>query len=219
VNAELCEHWRGLLALDAVGALATAEQAPLRAHLEQCGSCRRERDELARTAQVLPAADADHFEEHQMPAHLEEAVLARLGADARDDRRRRRAWVGGGIASGIAAAVVALGLVLAVSSSPATGHTVALHGSQGVSASVRLTSEAWGTAVRLTEHGQPGGQVLWVSMRTTGGDWWEAGTYTTVTGRGVTVDMACALPTSKITEVWVRDAAGHGVLQGYVDHA
>jgi predicted anti-sigma-YlaC factor YlaD len=219
MNADLCEHWRGLLALDAIGAIPSTERATLDAHLQQCASCRNEHDELSRAAQVLPMADADHFEEHQMPAHLEEAVLTRLAANARAERRRRRVWVGAGVASGAAAAVIALSLAMVLSSAPAPARSVTLHGVRGVAASVQLTSESWGTAVRLTESGQAGGQVLWVSMRTTGGGWWETGTYTTVTGRGVTVDMACALPTSKIAGIWVRDAAGHTVLQGYVDTA
>jgi hypothetical protein len=219
VNGDLCEHWRGLLALDAIGAMPSTERAGVDAHLQQCASCRLEHDELARAARVIPMADADHFEEHQMPAHLEGAVLTRLAADARAERRRRRVWVGTGVVGGAAAAVIALSLAVVLSSAPAPGRTVALHGSRGVAASVRLSSASWGTAVHLTENGQVGGQVLWVSMRTTSGGWWETGTYTTVAGRGVTVDMACALPTSKIAGIWVRDAAGRTVLQGYVDTA
>ena len=66
------------------------------------------------------------------------------------------------------------------------------------------------------ESGQSGGQDLSVSMRTNTGSWWAAGTYRTVTGHTVQVDLACAVPTSKITEIWVRDKAGQTVLRGYV---
>jgi len=219
VTPEHCEPWRGLLALDAIGELPATELASLEAHLAGCAPCRRERDELARVAPVLSRADPDHFEDHQMPARLEGAVLTRLSADARRERRRRRVWVASGAAAGAAAAAVVLVLSLALTSSPTPGHSFALRGSHGASAQVRLTSEPWGTAVHLTERGQGGGQVLWVSMRTTSGNWWAAGTYTTVAGHGATVDMACALPASEITGIWVRDAQGHTVLQGYADAA
>jgi hypothetical protein len=119
----------------------------------------------------------------------------------------------------VAAAAVALALVVGLSGSsgtPRTGYTVALTGATGVRASARLTSEPWGTAVRLQETGQAGGQVLSVAMRSTGGSWWAAGTYRTVTGHAVEVELACGIPSSKITSIWVRDKAGRTVLHGYI---
>jgi len=215
VTADTCEHWRGLLALEAVGALPAEDRAPLDAHVRGCAACEHERDELAQVAMVLPMADPDHFHEHRMPGHLEDTVLTRLAADARQDRRRRGIWVCGGVLGGAAAVLAALALAMGLSSSGSPGRTLVLHGPAGVSASVRLTSESWGTAVHLSERGQPGGQVLWVWMRTTAGSWWATGTYTTVSGQTVAVDMACALPAGRIAGVWVRDASGHTVLQGY----
>ena len=216
VTGHDCEHWRGLLALDAIAALPATERVLLDAHLDRCTTCRHEHGELLRVANVLPLVDPDHLEEHQMPAHLEKIVLSRLAGDAGRERRRRRVWVGVGAALGGAAAAVAVALgVLLASPASAPGYTVALHGSPGVTASVRLTPEPWGTAIHLSESGQPGGKMLWVSMRTTKGASWEAGTYTTVTGHGVSVDMSCALQTSKITGIWVVDAKGHTVLHGY----
>ena len=210
-----CEHWRGLLAVDAIAALPAAERVPLDAHLERCATCRYEHGELLRVANVLPLVDPGHLEEHEMPAHLEDIVLSRLARDAHRERRRRRVWVGAGAALGAgAAALVAMGVLLA-SPASAPGYTVALHGSPGVTASVRLTPEPWGTAMQLKESGQPGGEMMWVSMRTTKGASWQAGTYTTVAGHGVSVDMSCALQTSKITGIWVADAKGHTVLHGY----
>jgi hypothetical protein len=93
---------------------------------------------------------------------------------------------------------------------------VALTGSTGVKASARLTSEPWGTAVHLLERGQVGDEVLSVSMKSSTGSWWAAGTYETVTGHPVQVELACGVPLSKITTIWVRDKAGHTVLRGYV---
>ena len=53
-------------------------------------------------------------------------------------------------------------------------------------------------------------------MRSTGGSWWAAGTYRTVTGHAVEVELACGIPSSKITSIWVRDKAGRTVLHGYI---
>jgi len=105
-----------------------------------------------------------------------------------------------------------------LSGAPATdtGHQVALAGRHGVRASARLTAEPWGTAIHLQETGQAGGQVLSVSMRTLSGSWWEAGTYRTVTGRAVQVELGCGLPLAQIRSIWVRNGAGQAVLHAYV---
>ncbi|MHB8328428.1 MAG: hypothetical protein ACYDD6_02160, partial [Acidimicrobiales bacterium] len=86
----------------------------------------------------------------------------------------------------------------------------------GVAASVRLSPEAWGTELRLQESGQPGGEILTVSMRTRSGTWWSVGTYRTVTGGTVHVDLACAQSPSQIEAVYVRDAGGRTVLYGEI---
>lgn len=119
----------------------------------------------------------------------------------------------------MAAAAVALALVFGLSGSPRaseSGYTVALKGAAGIRASARLTSEPWGTAIHLQETGQAGDQVLSVAMRSTSGSWWEAGTYRTVTGHTVTVDLACGVPPSKISSIWVKNGAGKTVLRGYL---
>jgi len=214
MTGDRCDHWHGLLALEVVGQLVEGDRLALSAHLDGCRACRDERTGLAGLARVLPAADPDHIGGHDVPFELESAVLGRLRADARHDRRARGLRY---VVGGVAAAVVALALVLGLSGSPPrTGYTVALSGTAGVKASARLTAQPWGTAIHLQETGQPGGQVLSVSMRSTGGSWWAAGTYRTVTAHEVQVDLACGVPLSKITTVWVRNKAGHTVLRGYV---
>jgi predicted anti-sigma-YlaC factor YlaD len=216
VTPDRCDHWHGLLAFEVVGQLSEGDRLALSAHLDGCQACRDERQDLAGLARILPAADPDHLESHDVPFELQSAVFTRLRADARRHRRVRgtRYLLGGAVA-----AVLAVALVLGLSgpgTTPGAGHTVALTGGSGVKASARLTSEAWGTAIHLQETGQPGGEVLTVSMRSTAGSWWAAGTYRTVTGRTVQVDLACGVPWSKIASIWVRDKTGRTVLKGYV---
>jgi len=216
VTPDRCDHWHGLLALEVVGQLVEEDRLALSAHLDGCPACRDERSGLVGLAGILPAADPDHLGGHDVPFELQTAVFDRLRADVRREHRRRGTRF---VLGGVAAAAVAVALVLGLSGptgTARTGYTVALTGGTGVKASARLTAEPWGTAVRLEETGQPGGQVLWVSMRSTSGSWWEAGTYRTVTGRAVQVDLACGVPASRIASIWVRTKAGHTVLRGYV---
>jgi predicted anti-sigma-YlaC factor YlaD len=211
-----CDHWQGLIAIDLVGQLADADRVALDAHLDGCAACRREKDELAGLSRILPAADLDHLDVPDVPRELESAVFERLHAQARHDRRVRRSrYVLGAVAAAVAVGALVLGLS-ATTGSPGTQRTVALGGRVGVQATAQLTKEPWGTAVRLRETGQAGDQILTVSMRTTTGTWWEAGTYRTVNGHPVDVELACAVPLSKIGSIWVRNAAGRTVLQGYV---
>jgi predicted anti-sigma-YlaC factor YlaD len=216
VTPDRCDHWHGLLALEIVGQLEEKDRLALSAHLDGCPACRDQRHGLDGLSRILPAADPDHLEGHDVPFELQSAVFDGLRAEVRHHRRRRTANY---VLGGMAAAAVVLALVFGLSGSPtppAAGYTVALTGSAGVKASARLTSEPWGTAVHFRETGQAGDEVLSVSMRSTTGSWWAAGTYETVTGRPVQVDLACGVPLSKITTIWVRNKAGHTVLRGYV---
>lgn len=215
VTPDRCEQWQGLLALEVVGQLTDSDRPALTAHLDGCPACRDQRADLAAVARILPAADPEHLGGHDVPFELQSAVFDRLRADARQHQRARVTRYALGA---VAAVAVALALVVGLSGSgpPRSGQTVALVGGTGVKATARLTSEPWGTAIHLQETGQTGGQVLTVSMRSTSGSWWAAGTYDTVTGRTVEVDLACGVPSSKIESIWVRDKAGRTVLRGYV---
>ena len=212
VTVDRCEHWRGLVALAVVGQLDEAGRVALGAHLEGCPDCRTERAELASLERVLGAADPSHLVAPELPDPLARAVVTRLRADARRDRvtSRLRAVA----LSAAAAAVVALGVVVGLQPwSAAPGRTIALSGPGAARATVRLVPQSWGTEVQLQEWGAPGGQVLTVSMRNRAGRWWDAGTYRTVAGRSVRVDMACAVPAAQVYAVFVRDTAGHVVLR------
>jgi hypothetical protein len=219
VTGDRCDRWHGLLALEVVGQLDEKDRLALSAHLDGCQACRDERSGLIGLAKILPAADPDHLGGHDVPFELQSAVFERLRADARHDHRLRRGrYVLGGVAAAVVAAVA---LTVGLSGSPTAPRpgrpeALTLTGSPGVKATARLTAEPWGTAIHLQEVGQPGGEVLSVSMRSTSGSWWAAGTYQTVTGRTVQVELACGVPVSKIASVWVRNKAGQTVLRGYL---
>jgi hypothetical protein len=196
-----CEHFRGLIAMEVIGQLSVRERVALGAHVEGCSSCRDERHDLMMLSTVLGTADPDRFTEHELPFTLQSAVLERLRAEERRERRAHRSrYV---VGSAAAAVLVAIAVVLTLVWPPT------------VHATARLTAEPWGTAMDLRESGQPSGEVLTVSVRTVSGSWWQTGTYRTE-GTSDRVDMACALKMSKIKSVWVREASGHTVLHGYL---
>ena len=155
---------------------------------------------------VLGTADPDRFNEHELPFRLQTAVLDRLRAEERRERRAHRSRY---VVASAAAAVRGgrgpdgdPGLALGPGDDD-----VALVGSPTVHATARLTAEPWGTAMDLRESGQPSGEVLSVFVRTVSGSWWQTGTYRTV-GSSVRVTMACALKMSKIKSVWIRQSSG-----------
>jgi hypothetical protein len=209
-----CEHFRGLIAMEVVGQLSVHERVALGAHVEGCPSCRDERHDLMMLPMVLGTADPDRFTEHELPFALQSAVLERLRAEERRERRAHRSRYVVGSAAAAVLVAIAVVLTLAWPSGPRTT-TVALVGPPTVHATARLTAEPWGTAMDLRESGQPSGEVLTVSVRTVSGSWWMTGTYRTE-GTSVRVDMACALKMSKIESVWVREASGRTVLHGYL---
>ena len=173
-----CEHFQGLIAMEVIGQLSVNERVALSAHTEGCASCRDERQDLMMLSMVLGAADPDRFNEHELPFSLQTAVLDRLRAEERRERRAHRSrYIVGSAAAAVLVAVV-LVLTLAWPSGP-TATTVALVGPPTVHATARLTPEPWGTAMDLRESGQPSGEVLSVFVRTVSGSWWQTGTYTT----------------------------------------
>jgi hypothetical protein len=198
VTPDPCEHFQGLIAMEVIGQLSDAERVALDAHTEGCSSCRDEYQELMVLSTVLGTADPDHFNRPELPFELQTAVLDRLRAEERRERRGRRSR---------------FVVTLAWPSGPMTT-TAALAGLPGVHATARLTAEPWGTALDLRESGQQSGEVLSVYVRTESGSWWPMGTYRTV-GSSVRVTMACALTMSKIRSVWIRQGSGRTILHGY----
>lgn len=245
VTGRECADWQGIMAMDAIGRAGADETRELAEHLAHCDQCRSDAADVKSAAAALTLVDASQFEglslggERPAPAAMEAAVqptpsiaggpaaptpasaptptppsIDEVRVAGRRNRRRRMAGIGAAVVA-VAAAVVA---VVALSTSPTPPiRTVALTGQAGVVASISLSTQSWGTRATLRESGQAPGQVLTVSMKSSSGRWWMAGSYRT-TGRSGTVEvqLSCAAQASQITTVWVSDQAGHRVLDGYV---
>jgi hypothetical protein len=224
VTAVDCTEWRGLMAMDAIGQASEDESSRLEEHLSQCETCRADARQVRGAANALALVDRASVDGHLVGGSPPPSVaLAALPSEdgpaehpvgnvpVRGGHRRR--WV----AVGTVAAAVAVAVAFLVIRAPVPPvRTVALSGQPGVRASISLSGQKWGTRATLRESGQVGGQVLTVSMQAVSGRWWVAGSYRTVGGRRpVTVELSCAVPAKEVTAVWVRDAQGHTVLDGY----
>ena len=224
-----CTEWRGLMAMDAIGRASDHECRLLEEHLSQCETCRADAQQVGEAARALALVDrgalmgghqVDGQSVDASPVPLPTLVVLPSGDEpsegAVEERPpgsgRRRRWVAVGT---VAAVIVAVAFLL--SQAPASPvRTVALSGQPGVHASISLSGQKWGTRATLRESGQAGGQVLTVSMQAASGRWWVAGSYRTVGGRRpVTVELTCAVPVKEVAAVWVRDAQGRTVLDGY----
>ena len=220
MTGQECVRWQGDLAMHSISKLEPEVAVGLRAHLDGCAECREQAAELASVADSLrfaaPAAVEDP-EATRVPPRLQESVLSRLEAEAGQTRRRSRRRVGvvASLAAGIAAAVV---VVASVGSGPPTptpsGRIVALTGAPGTAGTIMLVRSSSGTNVTLREHGQPVGRDFVVTMESTSGKWWQAGSYHT-SGTTARAQLTCAVQPYEITRVWVRDSTGVTVLSGY----
>ena len=217
-----CIRWQGELAMQSLGKLEPEVAIGLQAHLDGCTDCRAEAAELAPLAGALSAASLDAVDDlgaDRVPPQLQESVLGLLEAEADHERRRsrsrRRVGVVATATAGIAGIAAAIVLVVSAASPLPPGRFVALTGRPGTVATMTLRPSTSGTVVLLREHGQPLGQDFVVTMKSSSGTWWQAGSYHT-SGANVRAQLTCAVPPSAITEVWVRDSSGTTVLSGYV---
>lgn len=216
VNDARCEQWHELIAAHVLGDLGMEETSGLHAHLEGCVACRATLEEMTETVAWLGLVNHDAIESSAMvPPQLFDAVLGELHHAGLTQRRRRT--VRTALFAGVFAAAASFVLVSVIGANPSTPseRVVALHGASTVHASAVLLRESWGTTLNLNERGLPGGQVYTVSMETSSGRWWTAGTYRSVAGKSVSATMACAVSSSTISGVRVVNASGVTVLSSF----
>lgn len=152
------EMWDGAYVL---GSLSPAERREFEAHLDGCEQCSRSVRDLAGLPGLLGRIGPEVFEE-TAPEPVPETLLPRLSRAVRR-RQQHRTWLTAGIAAAAAVAITTGG-VLALdrgsnhTSTAGHGHgvvqasTVPMNqvGHDPMTASVALTSVAWGTRVDLT---------------------------------------------------------------------
>jgi predicted anti-sigma-YlaC factor YlaD len=202
----------------ALGAASVEERQAFERHLGECAACRAISVELRSTAGSLEAVTSVEAPTvGPVPVSLAEAVLGALIEGDRTARLRRRTRLL--VSAGVAAALVALALIVAGSDGNEANQqkTVALHGAAPVHASAVLEARPWGTSLTFREQGLATEETYTVSMASSAGTWWTAGTYRSTNTRAVTATMACAVRLAAISEIRVTDAAGHTVLSGRTD--
>lgn len=216
-----CEQWRGLIAMRALGSLSGDEAWALDAHLEGCAACRSLAEEMSSTVSMLAFVDPASIEPTALVApDLAERVLGDLHRAGALQRRRRRVTTSAVSFVGALAAALILLTVISGTSPSSNQKTLALSPTAAgsltttapVSAKAVLVDQSWGTSLDFSEQGLPGGGVYTVSMKTSTGAWWTAGTYRSVSGRTVSATMACAVAMKDITGLRVVNQAGVTVL-------
>jgi len=214
-----CIRWQGDLAMHSIGKLEPEAAVGLQAHLDGCAECREQAAELAPLGDALAFAEPEAAEDPgatRIPPRLEESVLSRLDTEARLARRHthRRRRVIAAVAAGIAAAAVVVVASVGGGRPAPAGRVVALSGAPGTAGTIVLVRSSSGTDVTLREHGLPVGQDFVVTMQSSSGTWWQAGSYHT-SGTTARAQLTCAVEPYEITRVWVRDSTGSTVLSGY----
>lgn len=144
-----CQHTVDVAAY-VLDALEPAESQGLREHLLGCAECRAAYDELRDLPDELRRLSPADAEEIVSPAELPDALCDELlaRAAARRNRRSRRRVLG--VAAAAAAVVAGAVTGVALPRQQPTSVTVAAYDQQTwVRASATLTSQTWGTEIRL----------------------------------------------------------------------
>jgi anti-sigma-K factor RskA len=163
-------HVRSQLGAFVLGQLDPSEAVAVEAHLDGCDACRREADELASVARLLPMANLETLGAPAAPpGDLLDRVMERIGEERAFARRRRRRGTFARVGIGLAAALVAF--VLITSPFGQSGEVVALASTvPGVTGEVTLHERGESQYVELETRGLPVGEefALWVQDRTSG---------------------------------------------------
>jgi anti-sigma factor RsiW len=167
--------WREQLGSLVLGHLSPAEESSLRSHLDGCEECRREADQLAAVAAILPAADHQRVIEAvpALPEDLEHRVFQKVAEERRRATPRRR--LGARLAGALAAAAVTLAVFVIATGDepPPLGGVEAVAFESvpaGAEASAELRSVADGVEVELDIRGMPSGDWVIVMTRADGSE-------------------------------------------------
>jgi hypothetical protein len=216
--------WDGAYVL---GSLSSADRREFESHLAGCPECSRAVRDLAGLPGLLGRLDPEVFEEGE-PEPVPDTLLPRLVA-AMHRGQRRRTWMTAGLAAA-AAVVVTVGGVAVLDRS--TGGTPTASppsiitssaqpmtpvGNDPMTASVSLTSVAWGTRVDMTcsypqFHGDYEGGSYALVVHTLHGGTERIATWNGLPGKTMHLTGATASQKAQITSVDVTRIDGAPVL-------
>jgi hypothetical protein len=218
-----CAEARHLLGAYVVGALEEGERDAVRRHLAVCPGCRREYDELAALPEYLGALTIEEVERgpvHAAPEMLDR-LLAQVSAERAAGRRRRLVSLIAAAAAVFVLAVAAVGFGVGSlsgggSDSPSQPSAVRLVGGDARTAThavVQLQPKAWGTAMKLTLSGVPGGRRCELIAVSDDGVREVAASWTVPAGgydeeRPLVIDGAVGIPLVDLDELQVMTMQG-----------
>jgi anti-sigma factor RsiW len=232
---------RELLGSYALGHLPADQVDRVRAHLDGCGACRAELDDLLSVARRLDGVDPDSFGDLPTPppslgddvwravararaerdAHLDAHLDAadEVGSRRAADVVRRSARVR--LLAAAAAVVVALGVGGAVGRAtapepaavPTEAISMAVTQADAVDVeSADLVAHTWGVELRIVAAGFAEGETFRATFRTDDGTLVPAGEFRGVGASRMTCFLQSAALREDVTQVLVTDESGQTVL-------
>ncbi len=227
------EHEDGAYVL---GALSPEERVAFERHLPGCESCARSVRELAGLPGLLARVPVETVDPEQLPTPVPDTLLPALVRRARRSQRRR-AWITGGLVA--AAAVVAAGAVGVAAlgdddsgppeaqpsptAAPTTAEPVLMTpvGSEPISGWLSMTQVGWGTRLDLecsyaedsNAYHDPSWSTYTMVVVGSDGRAEHVASWKALPGKTMHLTAATASDTDDISDVEVRTADGHTVLE------
>lgn len=209
-----------------LGSLSPADRREFESHLDGCVECSLAVRDLAGLPGLLGRLDPEVFDEtpvDPVPDTLRPRVMAAVRR-----RQRRRIWVTAGVAAAAAAAVTLGGAVLINRpDAPPAAHSIVVPpvgtqmrqiGNDPMTATVALTSVAWGTKLDLAciypqVRGAYEAGAYALVVHTTDGHTQRVATWHGLPGRAMQLTAATATQASDIRSVEVTRLGGSAVLR------
>lgn len=188
-----------LLGAYALNHLSGAELAAVQDHLDTCAECRATVAELAPVVRSLDRANPDNV---TAPAHLEELVLHRVGAQR---GRRGRAPL---LLAAAAAVVIAAGTWWYLRPTAPLEPVALAQQAPGVTAEASLVPHTWGVEIKLDGRGFARGQTYQVAVTRTDGGEVSAGSFVGTGGEAMRCNLNSSVLRENASGFVVRDAAG-----------
>ncbi len=207
MRADPCREWRESLGAYALGQLADEEVPALEAHLEGCGDCRAELEQLTTVARLMAKADPERIGEAPTPpAALADRVLSSISEERRAGRRRRLRF---GLAIGATAAAVTAA-ILAIFVLPGGGEeppsrVVSFESlPKKLKIGAKLEPRAFGTEIHLYVKGAPSGALCRVFLQARDGSRLSAGSFRYRWSKDSYPILSAALDLSRTEAIGVR---------------